>query len=274
MRVSVYWRRYRVCLISFCAGISAVTLAAMAMGQATEIRNASASQQMIVVVTKNWADVHGTARRYERSSLKTQWHEVDPPFAVVVGRNGVAWGRGLQPDTPKLGSDPIKREGDGKSPAGIFLLTSSFGYSAKPLDNARLPYTTLTATVECVDDPRSTHYNQLFDAKDTAKDWNSSEQMRRSDELYRWGVVVAYNTSPARSAAGSCIFLHIWDGPEQGTAGCTAMEPANIETLLRWLDPKKHPVLVQLPASEYLHYQTAWSLPPNPASKPREAAPL
>jgi L,D-peptidoglycan transpeptidase YkuD (ErfK/YbiS/YcfS/YnhG family) len=76
-------------------------------------------------------------------------------------------------------------------------------------------------------------------------------------------VVVGYNTSPTRSGAGSCIFLHIWDGPEQGTAGCTAMEPIRIETLLRWLDPKKAPVLVQLPEPEYLKYQSAWSLPPH-----------
>jgi D-alanyl-D-alanine dipeptidase len=234
----------------------------MAMGQAPEIRNASISRQMIVVITKNWDDIHGTARRYERSDLKDKWGGVDQPFAVVIGRNGLAWGQGLQPVTV-VGNDPKKREGDGKAPAGIFLLTSSFGYSSKALDNARLPYTTLTPTVECVDDPHSSHYNQLFDTKATAKDWSSSEQMRRSDELYRWGVVVGYNTSPTRSGAGSCIFLHIWDGADQGTAGCTAMQPASIEILLRWLDPQKHPVLVQLPETEYLRYQPAWSLPPN-----------
>jgi zinc D-Ala-D-Ala dipeptidase len=261
VRIAVHCRRYKVILISFCAGISALTLAVMAMGQTAE-KNLSNSRQMIVVVTKNWDDFHGRARRYERSDVKAKWHEVDQPFAVVVGRNGLAWGQGLQPDTPDLGNAPIKREGDGKAPAGIFPLTSSFGYSARALDNARLPYVTLTPTVECVDDPHSIHYNQLFDTTDTAKDWSSSEQMRRHDELYRWGVVVDYNTSPTRSGAGSCIFLHIWDGPEQGTAGCTAMEPVNIETLLRWLDPTKHPVLVQLPETEYVRYQPAGLLPP------------
>jgi D-alanyl-D-alanine dipeptidase len=251
-------------IFSICAVMSALTLAAMAMGQAPEIRDTSISRQMIVVITKNWDDIHGTARRYERSDLEDKWRGVDQPFAVVVGRNGLAWGQGLQPVTV-VGNDPKKREGDGKAPAGIFLLTSSFGYSTEALENAQLPYTTLTPTVECVDDPRSDHYNQLFDTKGTAKDWSSSEQMRRSDELYRWGVVVGYNINPPKSGAGSCIFLHIWDGPEQGTAGCTAMEAAHIETLLRWLDPKKSPVLVQLPESEYVRYQTAWALPPKSA---------
>lgn len=258
MRVAAHCRRY----ITFCAGIFAVTLAGVAMGQAPA-NGVSKSQQMIVVVTKNWDDFHGTLRRYERPDLQSKWREVDQPFVVVVGGKGLGWGQGLEPNASQLRNGPIKQEGDGKAPAGIFPLTTSFGYSAKALENARLPYIELTPTVECVDDPHSSHYNQLFDSKGTAKDWTSSEQMRRSDELYRWGVVVGYNTSPTRSGAGSCIFLHIWDGPEQGTAGCTAMEPIRIETLLRWLDPTKRPVLVQLPATEYLKYQSVWSLPPN-----------
>jgi zinc D-Ala-D-Ala dipeptidase len=259
MRVRLHCRRY----ISFWAGMSALTLAGKAIGQAPENGGVSNSRQMIVVVTKNWDDFHGRLRRYERPDLKSKWRAVDQPFAVVVGGKGLGWGQGLEPESTQLGNDPIKREGDGKAPAGIFPLTTSFGYSADSLQNARLPYIKLTPTVECVDDTHSIHYNQLFDTKGTAKDWSSSEQMRRSDELYRWGVVVGYNTRPARSGAGSCIFLHIWDGPEQGTAGCTAMEPIRIETLLRWLDPKKRPVLVQLPETEYLKYQSAWSLPPN-----------
>ena len=261
MRVRLHCRRY----LTFCAGMFALMLAGMAMGQVSESRGVSDSGQMIVVLTKNWDDFHGRLRRYERSDLKSNWREIDQPFPVVVGAKGLGWGQGLQPDAPQLGGAPMKKEGDGKAPAGIFLLSSAFGYSAKPLENARLPYTELTPTVECVDDPHSTHYNQLLETKGIAKDWSSSEQMKRSDELYRWGVVVGYNTNPTRAGAGSCIFLHIWDGPEQGTAGCTAMEAPHIETLLRWLDPKKYPVLVQLPETEYLRYQSAWSLPPTPS---------
>src|SRR5215831_18973962 len=93
-----------------------------------------------------------------------------------------------------------------------YSLTLSFGYSSEPLHGARMQYIALTPSVECVDDPRSSRYNQLFDSRGVARDWNSSEQMRRDDELYRWGVLVAHNVGPAVGGAGSCVFLHIWQG--------------------------------------------------------------
>jgi zinc D-Ala-D-Ala dipeptidase len=221
----------------------------------------SNSLQMLVVTTKSWDDLHGRAQRYERSTLKSKWRAIGPVFPVVVGKTGLGWGRGIQPENASATDGPVKHEGDGKAPAGIFVLSSSFGYSPDPLSGARMRYTALSPSVECVDDSASSHYNQLLDAEGMAKDWNSFEQMRRNDELYRWGVFVAHNSNPPQSGAGSCIFLHIWRGPDQGTVGCTAMEQANIESLLQWLDPEKHPVLVQLPASEYVHYRKTWSLP-------------
>lgn len=219
------------------------------------------SLQMLVVRTKDWDDLHGTGQRYERSNRDRKWHPAGGTFPVVVGKTGLGWGRGMQPDIAGAAGGPIKREGDGKAPAGIFRLTLSFGYNSAPLPDARMPYIALTPSVECVDDSKSSRYNQLFDTQGVTRDWNSSEQMRRSDELYRWGVLVAHNTGPAVSGAGSCIFLHIWSGRDEGTVGCTAMEQANIELLLRWLDPAKHPVLVQLPAAQYAQNLHAWSLP-------------
>ena len=112
-----------------------------------------------------------------------------------------------------------------------------------------------------MDDTASAHYNRVVDRSGVkAADWNSSERMREV-EGYRWGVVVAHNAR-AIPGGGSCIFLHVWAGPEKGTAGCTAMEQPNLETLLRWLDAKKRPLLVQLPESEYARLSALWKLPP------------
>ena len=44
---------------------------------------------------------------------------------AVVGRNGLAWGRGVRTDLPA--GEPQKREGDGRAPAGIFKLGPAFG---------------------------------------------------------------------------------------------------------------------------------------------------
>jgi D-aminopeptidase len=117
-----------------------------------------------------------------------------------------------------------------------------------------------------VDDPRSPHYNRLVDEAETTKDWSSAENMRRGDDLYRLTVWVGHNDSPPVADAGSCIFLHLREGPEATTAGCTAVEAEPMARLLRWLDPKARPVLVQLPDAEYRARAAAWGLP---APRPR-----
>ncbi|WP_306108874.1 L,D-transpeptidase family protein [Pseudomonas sp. ANT_H12B] len=93
-----------------------------------------------------------------------------------------------------------------------------------------------------------------------SKDWNSSEQMHRKDEVYRQGIVVEHNT-PAAAKGGSCIFMHIWRSNSTPTDGCTAMDPQNIKHLLDWLDPQKNPLLVQMPVAQYELYKERWKLP-------------
>ncbi|MEB0045583.1 MULTISPECIES: L,D-transpeptidase family protein [unclassified Pseudomonas] len=212
------------------------------------------SNQLIVVTTKNWTDVQGTAQRYERQG--TIFQKTGSPFAIVVGRNGLAWGKGLNVVSQRAG--PIKHEGDGKAPAGLFKLGTAFGYDST--SDTRLPYLPLTAAIECVDDSHSTHYNRLLDGSTIIKDWSSSERMRRDDGLYRQGIVIEHNM-PAAAGSGSCIFFHIWRGPASPTQGCTAMPPDDIAQLLHWLDPRQSPLLVQLPETDYEQLRHQWHLP-------------
>jgi len=85
--------------------------------------------------------------------------------------------------------------------------------------------------------------------------------MRRSDELYHYGIVVNHNTPPV-PGLGSCVFLHIWRNADSATVGCTAMEQANMMLLLQWLDPRKQPLLVQMPQAQYQANRSSWDLPP------------
>jgi D-alanyl-D-alanine dipeptidase len=212
------------------------------------------SNQLIIVTTKNWTDVQGTAQRYERHGQRFQ--KYGEAFPVVVGKNGLAWGKGLSVVDQRDG--PIKREGDAKAPAGIFKLGTAFGYDSTA--DTRLPYLPLTSTIECVDDSHSKRYNELVDGSTVAKDWNSSERMRSDDDLYRNGIFIEHNT-PVSSGSGSCIFFHIWRGPDSPTLGCTAMDSADIARLFSWLDPRQAPLLVQLPEMEYEHLRESWGLP-------------
>lgn len=225
-------------------------------------RRLFAANQLLVVKTADWDTVKGTLQRYERKGRRRTWHPVGAPIPIVVGRNGLAWGAGLHgaPETLAQAGDPLKKEGDGKAPAGIFSLNAAFGYLPKSkARRVKLPYVHSTATMQCVDDAQSAYYNRIVDrARLKQPDWQSHEEMLRQDELYRWGVVVNHNAGgvgkslqKAKPAGGSCIFLHIWSGEDSSTAGCTAMEPALMEELLFWLDARKQPLLVQLPEREY-----------------------
>jgi L,D-peptidoglycan transpeptidase YkuD (ErfK/YbiS/YcfS/YnhG family) len=212
------------------------------------------SSQLLVVTTADWSNLHGSAQRYERRGH--DFHKVGPPFRVVVGQTGLGWGRGIE--SGAAANEPLKQEGDGKAPAGAFELGTAFGYESTA--TTRLPYLPLTPAIECVDDAHSAHYNELTDGASAPRDWKSSEQMRRSDELYHYGVFVKHN-SPAVANQGSCIFLHIWESKDIGTVGCTAMDRSNILMLLAWFDPKRHPLLIQLPVPQYLQYRSTWNLP-------------
>ncbi|MFB3813216.1 MAG: L,D-transpeptidase [Terriglobales bacterium] len=213
------------------------------------------SRQLLLVLTDDWSSADGWLQRFERTA-KSAWKPAGAPVPVVVGRNGLAWGRERQSST-----GPTKRERDGKSPAGIYRLGVAFGQSKRKLDRMRMPYRFLADNVECVDDVRSGHYNRLVTQQQVGQpDWTSSEKMWR-EPLYKWGVVVEYNASRPERGAGSCIFLHAWSGPGKGTAGCTAMAESNLVEIMQWLDSRKQPVLVQLPRAEYEQLKTEWKLP-------------
>ena len=235
-----------------------LSVVAMRQGNAAEPGAFAQSTQMMVVTTPDWNAVQGTLQRYERATSHAKWHAIGDPTTIVVGTHGMGWGSGLMP--PGL-SGPTKKEGDGKSPAGVFAVGTAFGDAPRPLAGLKLPYLPLSSSIECVDDTGSKFYNRVVDRSTVAADWNSSEHMRAVGEPYHWGIVIDHNAKPTVSGAGSCIFLHIWSGPTRGTAGCTAMPQSQLETLLNWLDPDRKPLLVQLPAPEYTRSIKPWGLP-------------
>lgn len=219
-----------------------------------------AATQLIVVNTASWDAVDAVLQRYERTAPGDPWRAVGEPISAAVGRSGMAWGVGLHPAGQ---GEPEKREGDGAAPAGIFRLSSAFGYApASEASWIRMPYLPSDAGTECVDDSGSRFYNRWVDRDEIPQpDWTSHEELRRGDELYRWGVWVDHNSDPPVAMRGSCIFLHVWAGPGAATSGCTAMAESDLRQVLAWLDPRARPVLVQLPSGAYAGVRGAWALP-------------
>jgi D-alanyl-D-alanine dipeptidase len=219
------------------------------------------SRQCVVVLTNDWASTSGEMRTFERAETAIAWKECGSEISILTGKQGLGQGRGLV--RLDFGSAPQKKEGDNRAPAGVFRLSSAFGYApARSAAWVKLPYLELSRQIEGIDDPNSRYYNKLVDRAAVARiDWRSSEHMRRDDVRYKWGVVVEHNAA-AIPGSGSCIFLHVWMNSTTLTTGCTAMPEGAMVSLLRWLDPSRNPILVQMPRANYRAIRTRYRLPP------------
>ncbi|MGH8025918.1 MAG: L,D-transpeptidase family protein [Pseudoxanthomonas sp.] len=219
-----------------------------------------AAEQAVVVTTAGWDANRGTLRTFERA--QGDWREVGAERPVMIGRNGSAWGLGLHSGTLP---GPVKQEGDGRSPAGVFGIGQAFGYARNA--QTSLPYDVMQASNYCMDVSGSPLYNRIVDARTIgeAAVAGSTEPMRldlrnAGDQRYRLGFVIEHNPHAQRNA-GSCIFAHLWKQPGEATAGCTAMDDAVMARLLGWLRPDRHPVFVLMPEPQYRGLRAEWNLP-------------
>jgi L,D-peptidoglycan transpeptidase YkuD (ErfK/YbiS/YcfS/YnhG family) len=183
------------------------------------------SSQVLVVRNANpdVADVQVVALEKRNS----RWESPFAPINGVIGKNGFA-------------PPAEKREGDGRTPSGIFLLGTVFGYeSSFP---TKMPYRQATNEDIWVDDINADDYNRWVKRRATRA--SSFEKMRRSDNLYKYGIVVEYNMNPIVKGYGSAIFIHVWRGQGRPTEGCVGMSQEDIVKIIRWLDPASKPLVI------------------------------
>lgn len=189
------------------------------------------SSQVLLVTNDSPSSINVTISTLERKN--DGWKKVRENFSGVIGRNGFA----------AVGE---KREGDGKTPSGIFYLKTIFGYD--PSVNTKMPYRQALPDDIWIDDIHAADYNRWVKKADTRA--SSFEQMRRDDNLYKYGIIIEYNTDPVIKGHGSAIFFHIWKGENLPTAGCVATAEDNIIKMIEWLDPDSQPLIIM--GSEYL----------------------
>ena len=199
-----------------------------------------ASEQLVVVVSPELNATSGSLQRYEKQK---SWMKIGDKTPVTLGRSGLGYVAFKQ---------PLKNEGDGRSPAGVFPLISTFGYDQNT--TFKLPYWHADENLYCIDDINDTRYNKLLRIYDKNALPASYEVMRRLDGVYRYGAVIGYNPS-AQSGRGSCIFIHLNHADKHPTSGCTAMDEVPLLELLKWLDPVKKPQIVQVLKSECGKYR-------------------
>jgi L,D-peptidoglycan transpeptidase YkuD (ErfK/YbiS/YcfS/YnhG family) len=135
------------------------------------------------------------------------------PYDGHVGRNGVS---------------AAKREGDLRTPAGVFPLRGGFGAYANP--GLRLgSWLQVDAQDVWVDDSASSLYNTHQRTPVNGR-WASAEKLL-NQPAYNYAQVIGYNEArtPGR---GSAIFLHVDKGA--GTAGCVSLPTGPLLAVLRW----------------------------------------
>ncbi|ULO10430.1 L,D-transpeptidase family protein [Paenibacillus sp. 19GGS1-52] len=133
------------------------------------------------------------------------------------------------------------KEGDGRTPSGVFPLGQAFGTAVKP-QGLRLPYIRTTKTDYWVDDRTSVQYNQWVSySGNPDQRWDSYERLLQP--LYKYAIVLRYNDNPIVPGKGSAIFLHVWRAANKPTAGCIAMSESNLLKLMKLLDPASSPAI-------------------------------
>jgi L,D-peptidoglycan transpeptidase YkuD (ErfK/YbiS/YcfS/YnhG family) len=183
------------------------------------------STQLLLVFGK--ASTSTSAEIHAFEMHRGRWVPSLLPIDAVVGRNGFA-----EPGE--------KKEGDGRTPSGVYPLELAFGYARTAA--TKMPYRQATEGDIWVDDQDSPDYNRWTRSGETGA--LSFEVLRRNDDAYKLAVVIGYNTNPVVKGRGSAIFLHLWGKQREPTSGCVATAERDLVQVLKWLDPQKKPLIV------------------------------
>lgn len=181
----------------------------------------SSQQVLIAVCTKG----PGTGELYGKELVNGSWIMTYDTVPCSFGLAGVA-------------PFDTKKEGDFKTPSGIYHVGPAFGYSNDL--KTRMKFIVLQDSFYWICDTSSQAYNTLVES--VPKD-GCAEKMLRKDHLYKYGIIIQYNTKPIVKGKGSAIFIHVERSPGSPTAGCIAMSEQNIKSLLSWIRPELNPTI-------------------------------
>ncbi len=197
------------------------------------------AKRLVLVTAPNMNQERVTLRIYVRDGRTARWRVLGKPRSALIGRKGMGWGHTFR--QYGRGGEPVKREGDKRTPAGFFRLGASFGFqpSSRPGHVVLKHNETI-----CVDDVRSKAYNTI-QPRSVIGPGVRGENMRKIS-MYRHGLFVDY-PSDRKARAGSCIFLHLMTKTGRGTLGCLAMPEMTLLGVQTFAEPGA--VLGVLPAS-------------------------
>jgi L,D-peptidoglycan transpeptidase YkuD (ErfK/YbiS/YcfS/YnhG family) len=168
--------------------------------------------QLIVVVGNGGADSTVSFHTKDFKGTWTQQFSIDGDN----GSNGITY---------------KKRDGDKKTPAGLFELTVAFGIKTDP--GALLSFRQITKYDYWIDDLDSPYYNTWVNSKETPGNYKT-EHLIDHNPSYNYAVNI--NSNPKNIPGnGSAIFLHCYNGTGR-TTGCVAIAEKYMKSLIKQLD--------------------------------------
>jgi len=152
----------------------------------------------------------------------------------------------------KSGIRTDKKEGDGATPAGNFLIREIFYRSdklsaeeitqLKKMQAKGFSIKALTQDDGWVDDAKSADYNKFVKISALKDQATSHENLWRNDDVYDIIAVIGYNDDPVVKGKGSAIFMHVArplpSGGYAPTVGCVAFSKADLLKVLAAVTPK------------------------------------
>ena len=130
----------------------------------------------------------------------------------------------------KGGSSINKKEGDKKTPKGIFKLGDLYFREDKIYKpKTSLKCIKINQNMGWCDDVKFPQiYNKLFKIKEGIK----HERLKRKDHKYDLLIPIKYNFNKPKVGLGSCIFLHLTKDYKP-TAGCIALKKKDFLIMLK-----------------------------------------
>jgi L,D-peptidoglycan transpeptidase YkuD (ErfK/YbiS/YcfS/YnhG family) len=138
-------------------------------------------------------------------------------FRCCIGKNGLT---------------KNKREGDKKTPVGLFKLGNLY-YREDRISKPKTKFRCIKITKKmgwCDDQLDHKNYNRLINTKFVRK----YEKLYRKDYKYDLLIPIKYNFKKPIPGKGSCIFLHLTKSYAP-TAGCVAIAKNDFMTMLKIL---------------------------------------
>lgn len=131
--------------------------------------------------------------------------------SAFIGKNGIS----------------KQKEGDLKTPVGIFNITQAFGIKENP--GTKLKYVKVTENLYACDEDCK-YYNQIIDSKKT-KHQCKGEHLIDYSPQYNYAMCINFNSENIYPK-GSNIFIHV-KGTKNYTAGCIAIDEESMVKLLQ-----------------------------------------